>query len=149
MLRPRSLSLFALTLALALTACDGSEPDTTCEALDLLSTGTFTATVDGSTYRAECFDVTVDEGRLFVTGFRTYSLVDFVTVVIGDTEVGAYDLEGEVQAYVDYAAPNGGEGYTTGTITLESYSSSRVQGRFDVATEGGESEASGRFDVRY
>ena len=139
-----------LTALLVFSSCDGSEADTSCEALGLDATGTFTATLDGDAYRADCFQVELVDGVLSVTGFKT-NLSEFVFVAVSSTEARTYSLDdvGDGPSGVDYARPSGGASYTVGTITIDSFSSDRVRGTFDVSTENGDREASGAFDVRY
>ena len=141
--------LFFLAALLMFSSCDGSEPDTSCEALGLPATGSFTATIDGDAYRADCFQVNLNDGVLSVTGFKT-SLAEFVLVAVSGTEAGEYRLDiGDGPSGVSYARPSGGASYTTGSITISSFSSGRVSGTFDVSTEDGDRDASGAFDIRY
>ena len=143
------LPFFISATLLVLSSCDSSEADTSCEALGLPATGSFTATIDGDAYRADCFQVNLNDGVLSVTGFRT-SLAEYVSVAVEDADPGMYVLDtSDRLAFVDYARPSGGARYTVGTLTIELFSESRIRGTFDVSTEDGGRDASGAFDIRY
>ena len=163
--------LLALALVGVLFAgCDGTETepeieDAVCGTTGFSSQGSFSATVDGAAFQANCFDVqirtiTVPNGTadvLTITGFD-YALDDpsgeYVGLVTGEPAAGVFTVEERATtttaAEAEYVVDGDAVVADRGTVTITQYTTSRVAGSFDVESDdGGGTAFTGQFDISY
>ena len=148
------LSLFILTPLVVFTSCDGSEADTSCEALGLDATGSLMATFDGRTFAADCFEVGVaSTGELIVIGIEVDGVIaDQFKVTIASQDEGIYEAGISADLTGAEFTPFGDEmsfDFTEGSVTLVLFSDNRVRGSFDLVADDGLTGVTGRFDIQF
>lgn len=160
------LAVFGLLVAGCDTGSSGPDPDPdpVCGNSGLSSQGSFSASVDGTAFTANCFEVAIVEVTapggaidvLTITGVN-YTVSDprgeFIGLVTGTAGTGVYSIEQRditaTAAEAEYVVDGDAILAESGTVTITQYSSSRVQGEFDFEGDDGATTVTGQFDISY
>ena len=150
----RSLLLVLALVIVSLSGCGGGGNDG-CDEFGFRSAGVFTASVDGEAVRLDCYNAFVENGLTYITGYElggdAFDFGSTITVVIGGTAPGAYEINGDDPDDVSTAQYSFGNSSASraesGEIQLATSSTARLRGTFNFVTGSGVRVSNGAFDL--